>query len=145
MDGVKTVTNEELLEIDCDILVPAALDNVITEENADRIKARYILELANGPTTPEADVILEKNGVMVIPDVLANAGGVTVSYFEWVQGRSGEQWTADRVDLELQRLILEGYKSVRRTVRRENISYRKAAFVVGISRMIESMKVRGWV
>src|SRR3989344_3336396 len=103
MDNVRRITNEELLEIDCDILIPAALDNVITEKNAAKIKAKYVLELANGPTTPEADAILEKNDVRVIPDVLANAGGVTGSYFEWSQGRSGEQWTAEIVDERLMR------------------------------------------
>ncbi len=144
MDGVKTVSNEELLEMPCDILIPAALDNVITAENAGKIQAKYILELANGPTTPEADVILEKNGVRVIPDVLANAGGVTVSYFEWTQGRSGEQWTEEYVDSELKRIILDGYKAVRREVHRRDVSYRQAAFIVGISRIVATMRVRGW-
>lgn len=145
MDGVQKVSNEELLELDCDILVPAALDNVITANNARQIKAKYIVELANGPTTPEADDILNAHGVTVIPDVLANAGGVTVSYFEWSQGLSGEQWTAERVDAELKRVILDAYKSVRRESRREGLSYRQAAFAVGIKRMLDAMRVRGWV
>ncbi|MBT4119398.1 MAG: Glu/Leu/Phe/Val dehydrogenase [Candidatus Peribacter sp.] len=145
MDDVQKITNAELLELDCDILIPAALDNVITEDNAKRIKAQYILELANGPTTPEADAILEKNGVRVIPDVLANAGGVTASYFEWSQGRSGEQWTAKIVDERLKRVMLEGYKAVRREARREDMTYREAAFAVGIKRMMAAMKVRGWI
>lgn len=145
MDDVEHVSNEELLLLDCDILIPAALDNVITAKNANDIKAQFILELANGPTTPEADEILEKKGVQIIPDVLANAGGVTVSYFEWTQGRSGEQWTAQRVDNELKRVILEGYKAVRRESRREGLTYREAAFSVGIKRMLEAMKVRGWI
>jgi glutamate dehydrogenase/leucine dehydrogenase len=144
MDNVRTVTNEELLELPCDILIPAALDNVITEQNAGRIKAKFILELANGPTTPEADVILEAAGVRVIPDVLANAGGVTVSYFEWTQGRSGEQWTDEYVDAELKRVILEGYKAVRREVHREGVSYRAAAFLVGVKRIVDAMRARGW-
>jgi glutamate dehydrogenase (NADP+) len=144
MDNVKRVSNEELLELPCDILIPAALDNVITEKNADKIQARYILELANGPTAPEADAILEKKGVRIIPDVLANAGGVTVSYFEWCQGRSGEQWTDEKVDHELKRVILDGYRSVRREVHRNKISYRKAAFIVGVGRIVEAMRVRGW-
>lgn len=145
MDSVTHVSNEELLELPCDILVPSALDNAITAENADKIQAQYILELANGPVTPEADAILEAKGVRVIPDVLANAGGVTVSYFEWTQGRSGEQWTAEQVDEELKRVILRGYQAVRREARREKVSYRQAAFSVGIKRMLEAMRVRGWV
>ena len=145
MDSVTHVSNEELLEIDCDILIHAALDNVITADNADRIKAQYILELANGPTTPEADVILEKKNVRVIPDVLANAGGVTVSYFEWSQGRSGEQWTAEVVDERLKKVMLDAYKSVRREARRKNFTYREAAFAVGIARMFDAMVVRGWI
>jgi glutamate dehydrogenase/leucine dehydrogenase len=144
MDNVRVVTNEELLELPCDILVPAALDNVITEKNAAKIKAKIILEIANGPTTPEADEILQKRKIRVIPDVLANAGGVTVSYFEWVQGRSGEQWTEERVDAELKRIMLEAFKAVRREVHRRKVSYRQAAFIVGMSRIIETMRVRGW-
>ena len=145
MDGVEHVTNKQLIELPCDVLIPAALDNVITEDNAERVQAKYILELANGPTTPKADHILESKGVKVIPDVLANAGGVTVSYFEWTQGRSGEQWTAEQVDERLKRIILEGYKSVRRTSRRKHMSYRHAAFAVGIQRMLDAMRIRGWV
>ncbi len=145
MDGVRQVTNEELLELPCDILIPAALDNVITEKNAKNIKAKIILELANGPTTPEADEILEKRKIKVIPDVLANAGGVTVSYFEWTQGRSGEQWTDEQVDAELKRVILTAYKDVRRERHRRKISFRQAAFVLGVKRIVEAMRVRGWV
>ncbi|NOS68286.1 MAG: Glu/Leu/Phe/Val dehydrogenase [Candidatus Peribacteraceae bacterium] len=145
MDGIRQVSNEELLELPCDILIPAALDNVITEKNAKNIKAKIILELANGPTSPEADEILQKRKIKVIPDVLANAGGVTVSYFEWTQGRSGEQWTDAHVDAELKRVILTAYKDVRREVHRDKVSYRQAAFIVGVRRIVEAMRVRGWV
>lgn len=145
MDGVRQVTNEELLELKCDILIPAALDNVITEKNAKKIHAKFILELANGPTTPEADVILAKRKISVIPDVLANAGGVTVSYFEWSQGRSGEQWTDSQVDRDLKRVMLTAYKDVRHEAQRQKISFRQAAFLVGVKRIVETMRVRGWV
>jgi glutamate dehydrogenase/leucine dehydrogenase len=145
MDGVRKISNEELLELPCDILIPAALDNVITDGNAKKIRAKLIIELANGPTTPEADAILEKRRVKIIPDVLANAGGVTVSYFEWVQGRSGEQWTAERVDLDLKRAMLAAFRAVRRTAYREKMTYREAAFAVGLRRIVEAMRVRGWV
>lgn len=144
LDRVEQVTNAQLLEVPCDVLVPAALDNVITLSNAAKIQAKYVLELANGPTTPEADAVLRERNVLVIPDVLANAGGVTASYFEWVQGRSGEQWTEDRVDQELKRIMLNAYKAVRREANREGITLREAAFNIGIKRMVESMRVRGW-
>ncbi len=145
MDNVRQVSNEELLELPCDILIPGALDNVITQKNASKIKATYILELANGPTTPEADEILHKKHVMILPDVLANAGGVTVSYFEWSQGRSGEQWTDEQVDAELKRVMLEAYKGIRKEVHGSKVTYRQAAFIVGVRRIVEAMRARGWV
>ena len=144
IDNATMLDHNEIITCDCDILIPAALDNVITAENADKVKAEIVLELANGPTTPEADKILEKKGVRVIPDVLANAGGVTVSYFEWTQGRSGEQWTEGHVDDDLRRVILEAYKNVRREARREGMSYRMAAYLVGVKRMLKTMYARGW-
>ena len=145
MDNVRVVTNEELLELPCDVLIPAALDSVITAKNAGKIHAKIILEIANGPTTPEADAILEKKGIHVIPDVLANAGGVTVSYFEWSQGKSGEQWTDEQVDHELKRIMLEAYRAVSREAQGEKLSYRQAAFIVGLKRIVEAMNVRGWM
>lgn len=144
MDEAQEISNEKLLEVECDILIPAALDNVITEGNAAKINARIILELANGPIAPEADKILEKKKIIVIPDVLANAGGVTVSYFEWTQGLSGEQWTAHHVESELERIMLKAFSDVRGESKRKNLSYREAAFNVGVSRIIEAMRVRGW-
>jgi glutamate dehydrogenase (NADP+) len=144
IDNAKLIANEEIITCNCDILIPAALDNVITEENAKDIKAEIVLELANGPTTPEADAILEERSVRVIPDVLANAGGVTVSYFEWTQGRSGEKWTEGHVDDELKRIILDAYRDVRREARREGVSYRQAAYLIGVKRMVQTMHARGW-
>ncbi len=143
-DSVKKVSNEELLEQPCDILIPAALDNVLNEGNAEKIQAKYIIEVANGPTTPEADSVFEKKGIVVIPDVLANAGGVTVSYFEWSQGRSGEQWTDETVDAELKRIMLEAFGAVYQKKSEGAASYRLAAFLVGLGRIVETMKVRGW-
>lgn len=144
MDTVERVTNEQLLELPCDILIPAALDNVINAGNAGNIKAKYILELANGPVTPEADAIMEKSGTIIVPDVLANAGGVTVSYFEWVQGKTGEQWSEETVDEKLHETMLKAFRAVRREVSKNTLSYRQAAFVVGLQRIVETMRVRGW-
>ncbi len=143
-NGGRVLTNEELLEQPCDILIPAALDNVIHEGNADRIQASTIIEVANGPVSPEADAILEKKNVIVVPDVLANAGGVTVSYFEWSQGRSGEQWTDEQVDQDLERIMLEAFHAVHRETKK-GMTHRQAAFAVGLARIVETMKVRGWL
>ncbi len=145
LDQTEVISNEALLTVDCDILIPAALDNVITKANAKDVKAKIILELANGPVAPDADEILNAKHVMVVPDVLANAGGVTVSYFEWVQGRSGDQWTAEKVDRELKRIMLTAFDDVRAEAKRKKISYRDAAFNIGVGRIIEAMRVRGWV
>lgn len=145
MDATEVISNDDLLVSDCDILIPAALDNVITAKNAKNIKAKIILELANGPVSPEADEILKKKGVIVVPDVLANAGGVTVSYFEWVQGRSGDQWTAEKVDRELKRIMLQSFDDVRAEAKRSGLPYREAAFNVAVIRIVEAMRVRGWM
>lgn len=144
LDETEVITNEQLLEIDCNVLIPAALDNVITAKNAKKVKAKFILEIANGPVSPEADKILRKNNVIVVPDVLANAGGVVVSYFEWVQGRSGDQWTAEKVDRELRRIMLIAFDEVRSEAKRRSLTYREAAFDTAIRRIAEAMKVRGW-
>lgn len=145
MDETEVITNEQLLTCDCDILIPAALDNVITVKNAKQVKAKIILELANGPVSPEADELLKKRGVIVVPDVLANAGGVTVSYFEWVQGRSGDQWTAEKVETELRRIMLQSFDEVRSEAKRRKLSLREAAFDLAVGRIVEAMRVRGWV
>lgn len=142
---VTVVSNDELLELDVDVLVLAALDGVITDENADRIKAPIILELANGPVTPEADVILEKKNTVVIPDILANAGGVTVSYFEWVQNRSGDVWEEDVVIGKLKRVMENAFADWMRMKDEYDTSYRNAAFVLGVNRITTAMKLRGTI
>lgn len=142
-DGMNMITNAELLLTDCDILIPAALDNQITSENAGNIKAKIILELANGPTTPEADEILFKNGVTLVPDVLANAGGVTVSYFEWVQNRSGDMWDEGQVLAKLQDVIVKSYRSVYALAKEKGVDLRLGAFSLGIKRIMDAMRLRG--
>lgn len=143
--GTKPISNEELLELDVDILVPAALENVITKENAPNIKAKIIAELANGPTTPEADEILFKNNVHVIPDFLCNAGGVTVSYFEMVQNFYMYYWEEKEVHERLDQKMTTAYKAVLETSREFKINMRQAAYVVAVKRVAEAMKLRGWV
>jgi len=141
----KEITNEELLEKKCDILIPCALENQITEKNAHRIKARLVLEGANGPTTPEADEILHESGVMVVPDVLANAGGVSVSYFEWVQNLQNYYWTKEEVNEKLDKLMVKAFNSVYETYLKYETDMRMAAYVCAINRVTEAMRIRGWV
>jgi glutamate dehydrogenase (NAD(P)+) len=141
--GAKAITNEALLELSVDVLAPAALENVITAQNAKNIKAKLVLEMANGPTTPEADAILAKKGITVIPDILANAGGVTVSYFEWVQNLSGDTWDLDVVDKKLERQMTRAFKAVHDTARQNKIPYRAAANVVALQRIAKAMQLRG--
>lgn len=139
----KIITNEELLELDVDILIPAALENVITADNAPRVKAKMIVELANGPVTPEADVILHKNGILFVPDILANAGGVTVSYFEQVQNASNYYWTEGEVLEKLEKIMVRAFNEVWETKEKYNIDMRTAAFVRAVERVAEGMRVRG--
>ena len=141
--GTTSLTSKELLELPVDILIPAALEKQITEENAGNIQASIILELANGPTTPEADEILDKKGITVIPDVLANAGGVTVSYFEWVQGKAGYYWEKEEVFEKLEKIMKRSFQDVASLSREKGVSLRKGAFLLGVSRIMESMKLRG--
>lgn len=142
--GCERITNEELLELDVDILIPAALENVLTKENAQAVKARIVLEVANGPTTPEADAILQKKGVLVIPDVLANSGGVTVSYFEWVQNRMGYYWEEDEVFEKLQRIIVPAFHAIyERMQATDGMRMRDAAFVHAIARIVEAIEAKG--
>lgn len=137
------ITNEELLELECDILVPAALENQITEKNASRIRAKIIAEGANGPTTPEADEILNEKGVFVIPDILANAGGVTVSYFEWVQNLQELIWSEEEVLERLTRIMQRSFREVLEISLSKKIPMRTAALVLGIGRVAEAIRLRG--
>lgn len=137
------ITNQELLTMNCDILIPAALENQISQENADKIKARLIAEAANGPITPQADRILEGKGIFVIPDILANAGGVTVSYFEWVQGLQAYFWTEREVNLKLRDIMQKAFDSVHRTSQERKVTMRKAAYILAVERVAEATRVRG--
>lgn len=141
--GCEELTNEELLELECDILLPAALENVITRNNASRIKARIIVEGANGPTTPEADKILYDNKVFLVPDILANAGGVTVSYFEWVQNLNRDHWPLSEVKRKLEEKMTEAFRSVYETSVKNNVDMRAAALMVGVGRVAEAIKTLG--
>lgn len=137
------ITSEELLELEVDVLVPAALENQITAQNAKNVKALIILELANGPTDPEADKILESNGQVVIPDILANAGGVTVSYFEWTQNITGFYWPLQEVQTKLKLKMEQALDDVIGAAKIHKGSLRRGAYVIGLSRVVEAMKLRG--
>jgi glutamate dehydrogenase (NAD(P)+) len=142
-DGSDSITNEELLRLDCEILVPAALENQITLDNAAEIKARIIAEAANGPVTPAADRILFENGVFNIPDILANAGGVTVSYFEWVQDQYGFFWQDDEVDRYLEKIMVKAFHEVQQKATQYNVHMRTGAYCLAINRVAEATNVRG--
>jgi len=138
------ISSDALLELQCDILIPAALENQITLENVDRIQARIVAEAANGPTTPDADAVLhQKGGVMVIPDILANAGGVTVSYFEWVQDLQELFWDEDDVNRRLERVMVKAFSDVHSTAKKHNVDMRTGAYIVGIERVATAMSTRG--
>lgn len=140
-----TITNQELLELDCDILVPAAIENQITEKNAHQIKATIVVEAANGPTTLEATRILSERGVLLVPDVLASAGGVTVSYFEWVQNNQGYYWTEEEVEEKLEKVMVKSFDTVYTTAMNRKVNMRLAAYMVGVRKMAEASRFRGWI
>ncbi|MFC3210832.1 MULTISPECIES: Glu/Leu/Phe/Val family dehydrogenase [Planomicrobium] len=140
-----TITNKELFELDCDILVPAAISNQITEENANDIKASIVVEAANGPTTAEATKMLTDRGILLVPDVLASAGGVTVSYFEWVQNNQGYYWTQEEVDERLNKKLVDAFENIYNVATTRNIDMRLAAYMVGARRTAEAARFRGWV
>ncbi len=143
--GADLVKNEDLLEIDCDILIPAAIDRAIHEENAPHVNAKLVIEAANHPLTPEADQILNDRGISVLPDILVNAGGVIVSYFEWTQNLYQHQWEEERVNEELEKIINRAYRAVKDKVERKNITHREAAFVIGVERVAHVAKLRGFI
>jgi glutamate dehydrogenase (NAD(P)+) len=144
-DGLKSITNEEILQLDVDVLIPAAIENVITEKNAGHVKARIVAEAANGPTTPEADEILKNKGIYVIPDFLCNAGGVTVSYFEWVQNIGGFYWTIEEVHARLKDKMVRAFHDVHSMAESHEVDNRTAAYMVAVQRVAEAMRLRGWV
>lgn len=141
--GANSVSNEELLETECTILIPAALENQITTKNASRIKAKIVAEAANGPTTPDADEVLYNNKILVIPDILANGGGVTVSYFEWLQNLRRDYWAEQKVNERLDRNITKAFNDVYQTSERYGIDMRKASTVLAVNRVVEAIKIRG--
>ena len=144
MTRTRPVSNDELFELDCDILIPAALEGVITERNAPRVRARIVAEAANGPTSPEADDILHERGIMVIPDILCNAGGVTVSYFEWVQDREEFFWSIDEINARLRRIMVRAFEDVHRTAVEHDTDLRLAAYMLSVNRVAEATLTRGF-
>ncbi|WP_281259206.1 Glu/Leu/Phe/Val family dehydrogenase [Alteribacillus bidgolensis] len=139
------LSNQELLEVDCDILVPAAIENQITEKNAENIKAEIVVEAANGPTTLKATKILADRGVLLVPDVLASSGGVTVSYFEWVQNNQGYYWTEEEVETKLEQVMVQAFENIYKLSHGRRIDMRLAAYMIGVRKMAEASRFRGWI
>lgn len=142
--GSKPISNEEILLTKCDVLVPAALENQLTSRNADKVQAKIVAEAANGPTLPEADTIMFEKGITVLPDILANAGGVTVSYFEWAQDLQGFFWSLEEVNQRLERVMVRSYADTRRIASQHKIHNRSAAYVLAIQRVVDALKTRGF-
>jgi glutamate dehydrogenase (NAD(P)+) len=143
LSNTETVTNSELLTLPCDVLVPAALENQLTGRNADQVKARLIIEAANGPTTPEADLILNERGVTIVPDILANAGGVTVSYFEWVQDLQRFFWAEHEINNRLETIMTRAYRAVRDKALQQETNLRMGAYLLAVTRVAEATEIRG--
>ncbi len=143
LEGGDRITNDELVVLDCDVLAPCALEQVITEENADRVRARIVVEGANAPTTPLADEILDGNGVLVLPDVLANAGGVVVSYFEWVQGLQEYFWKEAEVNERLNEIVSRAFAETWALRESRSVTMRMAAYGLGVQRVAEAAVIRG--
>jgi glutamate dehydrogenase/leucine dehydrogenase len=143
MPGTSRISNEELLVLKCDILIPAALENCITLENADQIKAKIVAEAANGPTTPHADEVLARKGIFLLPDILANAGGVTVSYFEWAQNLQGYFWEEHEVNAKLEKVIKKAFYDVYETSRKYHVHNRTGAYILAVGRVADATMVRG--
>jgi glutamate dehydrogenase/leucine dehydrogenase len=141
--GAKDISNAEVLEVECDILIPAALENQITSRNARNVKARLIAEAANGPTTPEADEILYDAGKFMIPDILCNAGGVTVSYFEWVQDLNRDHWSESVVNAKLKDIMVKAFGETLAMAQRESVNMRTAAYLLAVKRVADAMEMRG--
>ncbi len=143
--GCETISSTDPLTVDCDILVPAALENMITLKNVDNVKAKLVVEAANGPTTPEADRIFDKRGIICLPDILANAGGVTVSYFEWVQNRMGYYWTEEEVDQRLEKVMKKAFNDVYDYSKKYDVNLRYGAYALALDRVAEAMRLRSWI
>jgi len=139
----QNITNDELLRLDVDILIPAALENQITEKVAKELNAKYVVEAANGPTTRDADLILEERNITVMPDILANAGGVIVSYFEWVQNKESARWEDEKTNRKLRNLLTEAFNQVWKTYEEKQVSFRMSAYMVALNRIVETKKIRG--